>query len=268
MALRPEDEATLAICAPLLRKLKPPEGPFDPGKAWKHQYGLYSLNNPANRAPVGQVTLEHFPKSTDTSELSAVYDKTVQRQLHQIEETRCVYRFAAGLADPVSWNVKTSLTGSDAPAGLDGEKSFEVRGGRLACKTQNGARETAVAHPLTLLWLVYETVQRLSKIPDARFDFTLVDGGDKIKPGAHLALRSLAGLMLGQRSEGADVLYRKLERGAIYHPTLGKGGDEPGFPMRAWELTGRDLLPTTLWTDAQGRLLFAVSAMELLLWQT
>jgi hypothetical protein len=89
--------------------------------------------------------------------------------------------------------------------------------------------------------------------------FSLIEHGDKVKPGITLSYRTSLTAGFGAAADGERVL-RALERGTIYHPTL---GEPPGGTLLSgYEMKGPGILPTVFWTDERGLLLLVIAGME------
>lgn len=230
-AVKPEEEFSLAIIAAVLADYSVPAATPDPAARWTSVYSQYSVGNPQKVGQCGTVTIAHTPGPV--SRLAVVYEHSwhVKRK----ETTGIRFGWSGSLSVPTAWEIESSGNdGVNELAGLAGKKSAVIRGNTLVMTTANGAHEYPAPAPATINWLMFDVIPRFGGKRIEPVRFTLIDRGDKVKPGITLSWRKSINVAVGE----ADLA------------------------LRAYEMKGAGILPTVFWTDERGLLLFVVSGME------
>ena len=230
-AVKPEDEFSLDIIAAALADYSVPAAIPDSTARWKRVYSQYSLHNPKMAGSVGTVTITHTPGSV--SKLAVVYEHCWL--VKHKETTGIRFGWSGSLSVPTAWEIESAaIADGKELAGLTGKKSAVIRGNTLVMTTANGAHEYSAPAPATINWLLFDVIPRFGGKHIEPVRFTLIDRGDKVKPGITLSWRKSVNVAVGK----ADLA------------------------LRAYEMKGAGILPTVFWTDERGLLLFVVSGME------
>jgi len=228
--VKPENEFSLDIIAAILANYRVPAGKPETGGKWKRVYSQHSMLNPASLNSSGTVTIEHAPGN-----LSVSYNRILAQGLQFKERTGIRFEWSGKLSIPTAWDIESSVvSGGKILDGLSGKKSAIIRDNILVMKTANSTREYPALAPATMNWLLFDTMPRFGGKSIEPVRFTLIDHGDKVKPGITLSYRKKNMFMIGKTE----------------------------LALQAYEMKGRGILPTVFWTDERGLLLFVVSGME------
>jgi len=169
---------------------------------------------------------------------------------------------ADGLATPIRWQAQSCVHDTeDKPiedtrlqeTGEAGERGPRVKvGGKTA--------RVSVEGPFTFDWCLFEAVQRLPGEALEPLAFTLIDRlSREAKAEQRLAFRTAATVELGGKRVWREEK-QTLEAGAVYRPVPAREG-ATATALRAYNQTGRGILPVVYWVNEQGRLLFALSGL-------
>jgi len=117
------------------------------------------------------------------------------------------------------------------------KKSIRVQNGILTIDASSGQMTVPIRGDYTLNWALFDAVQRLPAESLDPIQFTLIDHFDQVKPNHTLSFRT-----------NTDVTIR-------------------GKPqtLRAYDQLGEGIVPWIWWVDQHGRLLVAVSGLEVYL---
>jgi len=258
------DHFPLAHFESVLDKFRPPAEAFDPTGAWVNAYDVWECSQGAGVyavvAAIGALRIERTPLGTDRARLQVRYRKRAAGGILRAEMTlECR---GDELATPIRWRAETVVhDAEDKPVedlrlretGEVGERGLRVRVGGMATRVP-------VAGPFTFGWSLLDAVQRLGGEGMQPLDFTLIDRlNHQVKPEQRLAFRADPTVELG----GTRVFREEkqpLEAGAVYRPVPVREGAVP-TGLRAYEQTGRGIVPIVYWVDGRGQLLFVLSGL-------
>lgn len=215
-----------------------PVGLFDPAGSWQHRYGVYSAAGKLSQ--VGELRLERQVQASGRVLLDMRYQKslsggrqTISAKIHLAADSP--------LSTPEDWSFVARVMGPEGRTieNTQIKKSIRVQEGVLKIDDASGQRIEPVRGNYTLNWALFDAIGRL---PAEIFDpirFTLVDHFDQVKPNHTLRFRA-----------STDVTIR-------------------GKPqtLRAYDQVGEGIVPWVWWVDQRGRLLAAVSGLEVYLLQ-
>jgi hypothetical protein len=213
-----------------------PEGPFDPAGSWQHRYGVYSVAGRLSR--VGELRLDRQVKANGRVLLDMQYQKslsggrqTISAKIHLAADSP--------LSTPENWSFVARVLDTEGRM-IDNtqiKKSIRVQNEVLTIDDACGQEAVPLRGDYTLNWALFDAIGRL---PAESFDpirFTLIDHFDQVKPNHTLSFRT-----------STDVTIR-------------------GKPqtLRAYDQLGEGIVPWVWWVDQRGRLLAAVSGLEVYL---
>jgi len=233
LIVKHEDEFSLDIIAAVLANYRVPAGKPGTGGKWKRVYSHYSMVDPRTTTPGGSVTLAHKPGNV--SELAVAYERKLAQGAQYTETTGIRFEWSGKLCIPTAWEIESSVVShGKAPDGISGKKSARIRDNTLSMKTPDGVHDYAAPAPSTINWLLFDAVPRFEGKRIEPVRFTLIDHGDKVKPGITLSYRKSVKVLIGKTE----------------------------LELQTYEMKGRGILPTVFWMDERGLLLFVVSGME------
>jgi len=239
--MQPDPNASLAkypllSILPVLRKFKPPAGPFDPAGAWRQAWGVYTLGGrTASAGRVGRLTIRR-----QVAGPALRLDVTYVRQMTggREEVTGTLEGPAdAPLATPDRWTFRFRVLDerNQTVPYTDITRKAVRNGDHITLSDPTGKRRLDVPAPYTVNWCLFDTVQHLPGADTKPLAFTLIDHVDQVKPETTLAFRKAMDVQVA----GGQVLR-----------------------TRAYEQLGRGNVPWVYWTDEAGRLLWVVAGLE------
>lgn len=213
-----------------------PDGPFDPAGSWQQTYGVYSVAGRLSR--VGELRLERQVKSNGRVLLDMQYHKSLS-QGKQTISAKIHFAADSPLSRPDHWSFVARVLDADGRLieNTQIKKSIRTQDGVLAIDDPFGQETVPVRGDYTLNWALFDAVQRL---PTETFDpicFTLIDHFDQVKPNHMLSFRTSIDVTIRGKSQ-------------ILH---------------AYDQLGEGIVPWVWWVDQHGRLLAAVSGLEVYL---
>jgi len=252
------DHFPLAHFERALDGFQPPTEAFDPLGAWVNAYHIWECSQ-GNRK-IGALRIERTPLSARRAKLAVRYRKMAAAGILRAEMS--VECKADGLATPIRWQAQSCVHDTeDKPiedtrlqeTGEAGERGPRVKvGGKTA--------RVSVEGPFTFDWCLFEAVQRLPGEALEPLAFTLIDRlSREAKAEQRLAFRTAATVELGGKRVWREEK-QTLEAGAVYRPVPAREG-ATATALRAYNQTGRGILPVVYWVNEQGRLLFALSGL-------
>jgi hypothetical protein len=213
-----------------------PEGPFNPAGSWQQRYGVYSVAGRLSR--VGELRLDRQVKANGRVLLDMQYQKslsggrqTISAKIHLPADST--------LSTPENWSFVARVLDAEGRL-IDNaqiKKSIRVQNGILTIDDASGQKTTPITGDYTLNWAVFDAIGRLPAEPFDPIRFTLIDHFDQVKPNHTMSFRT-----------STDVTIR-------------------GKPqtLRAYDQLGEGIVPCVWWADRHGRLLAAVSGLEVYL---
>lgn len=264
-AAAPSDVFTLNLIAPVLEAFDAPDPASPPGDAWTHRYGIYTLAGGGNR--IGTLALEREPSSEAQFRLRVRTAAQQAAGARHVVEGEYVCR-ADATATPVSWRYAcrtTSPEGEPIPD-LAIQREGRLVDGVMEIATPAEPRRRTMASPrVAANWPLFEAVQRLPRRPFHPLRFDLIDHFDQPKPGHALTYAGEVLVRLGVRRTIRETV-TLLERGAVRTASWDSIGGEDAV-LHRFAQHGGGVVPWVYWTDAGGRLLFAVSGIEAYVWE-
>ena len=252
------DHFPLAHIERALEGFQPPTEAFDPAGAWANAYDIWECSQ-GNRK-LGALRIEHTPLDERRGKLEVRYRKVAAGGILRAEMSlECK---TDGLATPIRWQAQSCVHDTeDKPiedtrlqeTGEAGERALRVKVGETPVRIPVGG-------PFTFGWCLFEAVQRLDGERMQPREFTLIDRlNHQVKPDQRLAFRTGATVELGGKRVWREEK-QPLEVGAVYRPVPAREG-ATATALRAYNQTGRGIVPTVYWVDERGRLLFALSGL-------
>ncbi len=223
-----------SVLADRLAGWLPPEGPFAPAGAWKLTYERHALipapgGQPAG-GPAGALTIEQAPEAGGPRVQVAEAVVSGATTVTTLADYRCA---ADPLLTPRRWDLDIRWE-SRMPlvpvAGLDQKRSGRVEGGELIFTAAKERRRPAPQR-WTAAWLLFAVLPRLPFAAGTALAFDLFEEGELHKPDQQLAYA-------GEHS--VELSGKKLA-------------------LQVFEQSGRGVLPTRWWLDAQHRVVLAAS---------
>ncbi len=213
-----------------------PEGPFDPSGSWQQRYGVYSAAGRLSR--VGELRLDRQVKSSGRVLLDMQYQKSLSGG-RQMISAKIHLAADSPLSTPEDWSFVARVLDTEGRV-IDNtqiKKSIRVQNGILTIDASSGQMTVPIRGDYTLNWALFDAVQRLPAESLDPIQFTLIDHFDQVKPNHTLSFRT-----------NTDVTIR-------------------GKPqtLRAYDQLGEGIVPWIWWVDQHGRLLVAVSGLEVYL---
>jgi hypothetical protein len=117
------------------------------------------------------------------------------------------------------------------------KKSIHMRDGVLTIDDASGQKTTPIRGDYTLNWALFDAVQRQPAEAFEPIRFTLIDHFDQVKPNHTLSFRTSTDVTIHGKAQ----------------------------TLRAYDQLGEGIVPWVWWVDRQGRLLAAVSGLEIYL---
>jgi len=213
-----------------------PEGPFDPAGSWQQRYGVYSVAGRISR--VGELRLDRQVKASGRVLLDMQYQKslsggrqTISAKIHLAADSP--------LSTPDDWSFVARVLDTEGRL-IDNtqiKKSIRMQDGVLTIDDATGQNTVRITGHYTLNWALFDAIGRLPAGAFEPIHFTLIDHFDQVKPNHTLLFRT-----------STDVTIR-------------------GKPqtLRAYDQLGEGIVPWVWWLDQHGRLLAAVSGLEVYL---
>lgn len=252
------DHFPLAHFERALDGFQPPTEAFDPQGAWVNAYDVWECSQGSRK--IGVVRIERTPLEARRARLDVGFRKGAAGGVLRAEMSfECR---TDTLATPIRWQAQTAVHDPQDAAIEDTRLSETGEVGERALRVKVGG--TVVQTPLpelfTVDWSLFDAVQRLPGEALEPLAFTLVDRlNQQMKPGQRLAFRSAPTIELGGKRIWREEK-RTLERGAVYRPVSAREGATV-TRLRAYDQTGRGLVPIVYWVDERGRLLFVLSGL-------
>lgn len=221
-----------ALISQAFRRLKPPEGPFDPDGSWSHVYHDISSFN--LKQVQGEVALQH--RAGGPLRIESFRTCPDGYRYYTIAELACS---DDSWHTPTSWRVESKVARTaDAPAYLHSglTKRAEVTDGVLTLQAGEARRRMPLSGPHTCKWCLLDAVGRLSTRGTQQAEFTLMDEYDTPCPGQTLAFGGK-------------------------HKTETRSGV---IEVCCYQHTGTGSMPGVFYVDGAGRVLFYLAGMELL----
>lgn len=258
------DDFSLEFISARLTNFQIPDGAFDPNGDWQLDYGVYTFSaqsqKPTPGGLVGRMALTRKAVAENEAELTLDYEKagpgTVQKVAGKI---RCK---TDALSTPIRWEYSAQVVDSQGKPYENSiiSKRAEAANGRIEIADSHSTRRISLNSPFTVNWAVWDAVMRMPREPAGPISFTMLDHFDQLKRGQTLAFRKSAVLTLGQRRVKEQV-WQELEKGRIRQTRWATTGGRE-VTLHAFQQLGEGIVPWVYWTDDQGRLLFAVSGLE------
>ncbi|MBM3476481.1 MAG: hypothetical protein FJX75_24680 [Armatimonadetes bacterium] len=252
------DHFPLAHFERALDGFQPPAEAFDPQGAWVNAYDIWECSQ-GNRK-IGALRIERTPLDARWARLAVRYRKLAAGGILRAEAS--IECKADDLATPIRWQAQSCVhDAEDKPiedtrleeTGEAGERALRVKVGEKAIRIP-------AERPFTFDWCLFEAVQRLPGEALEPLEFTLIDRlGREAKPEQRLAFRTAATVELGGKRVWREEKH-PLEAGAVYRPVPAREG-ATATALRAYNQTGRGIVPIVYWVNEQGRLLFALSGL-------
>lgn len=223
--------------APLVEGYMLPAGAFNPSGGWSHTYRIFTLAS-SRLTSQGTLALRRVPKSGGESELDIRIERPTLSGFSHF--THAVMSCMGNeLATPLRWRVTTKIAQGEAERGyLFSEMTKEVRfhEGALVFTCGTMVERVAVAGLHTCRYNLLESLQRIVPEQFSGVGFSCMDEMDEPTPGHRLTYRETVPVALGNGT----------------------------VPLRLFHHTGSGLVPAEYWVGPQGRLLFFVSGIEVL----
>lgn len=226
-----DQEFTLNLIASALKGHSPTLVAHDPRGAWDLSYKICSLAGDC--AEIGSLDICRRPNEGGVN-------FTITHRQHLIagsryQQTAEVTTDSSDTPNPLKWSWRAlALDAQQAPVPLTAiEKSAEADAEGYTVRVGDSQRRHLLGAPRTLLWLVFDAVQRMPRGGEP-VRFSLIDDYDQPR-GVHLLCFS----------HTADIVFTN--------------GTQT---LHAYDLTGPGSVPWVFWVDDTGRLLFAVTGIE------
>jgi len=252
------DPFPLAHFERALEGFQPPTEAFDPQGAWVNAYDVWECSQGSRK--IGALRIERTLLDAHRAVLGLRFRKGAAGGILRAEMTLDCRTDA--LATPLRWQAETAVHDPQdaliadtrlSETGEVGERALRVKIGPLPVRIP-------VEGPCTFAGCLFDAVQRLPGEAMGPLEFTLIDRlNHQVKPGQRLAFRAAPTVELGGKRVWREEK-QTLERGAVYRPVPAREGARD-TKLRAYEQTGRGVVPTVYWVDARGRLLFALSGL-------
>jgi hypothetical protein len=252
------DHFPLAHFERALQNFQPPGGPFDPAGAWVNAYDIWECSQ--GYAKLGAVRIERTPLAGGGAKLDVKFRKLGKGGSMRL--TMSVECQGDALATPLRWQMENVVhDGQDAPLEATRiQETGEIVGGELRLTTGRATTRTAVPGAVALDWCLFDAVQRLPGPALEPVAFTLVSRlSCQVKPGQRLSFRSAPTVELGGKRVWREEP-QELERGTVYRPVAGREG-AVASKLRAYDQTGRGIVPVVYWVDESGRLLLVLAGL-------
>jgi len=223
----------LNTIGPAVDKILLSDAAFDPTGNWTHGYGVYST--PRGAARVGELRLQRRAGPGQRVTLDFQYEKTHTGGKQQIA-AKIHFPAKSPLSAPAEWSFQAHVL-DNAGRVIEStriRKSIAVADGTLVVNDPTGAKRTPLDGEYALSWALFDAVGRLPSQAFAPLCFTLIDHFDQVKPGHSLSYRT--------KTEATI-------RGAKHR-------------LRAYDQLGRGVVPWVWWVDTPGRVVAAVSGIE------
>ena len=217
-------------------RIAPPVGPFEAAGDWQQRWGVYSTAAKPSR--VGALAVRRSVASGGRGLLDMRYEKLLSGG-RQTVAAKIHLRADSPLSTPDDWAFQVRVLDAENRTieSTQIRKSVRVEEGALIVEESGGRRRTADAGPFTLNWALFDAVGRLPRERFRPMAFTLIDHFDQVKPDHRLSFRTRAQIAIRGRR----------------------------VPLVAYDQVGRGAVPWVWWVDDQGRLLAAVSGLEVYL---
>jgi hypothetical protein len=262
------DHFPLAHFERALEGFQPPAEAFDPLGAWVNAYDIWECSQ-GNRK-IGALRIERTPLDGRRAKLAVRYRKLAAGGILRAEAS--IECRADALATPIRWQSQSCVHDPQdkpledtrlAETGEAGERALRVKVGEKAIRIP-------FEGPFTFDWCLFDAVQRLHEKWDggifqdvgknASVPFLLIDRlSREAKPDQRLAFRTDVTVELGGKRIWREEKHQ-LEAGVVYRPVPAREG-ATATVLRAYDQTGRGIVPIVYWVNEQGRLLFALSGL-------
>lgn len=227
----------LVKIAPLVSSYELPQSSFPQNGKRSQRYRIFSLAY-SELTPQGTILLEREPVSEEQCRLKIQVNRPAVSGFRHWTQAELLCRNDA-LSSPLSWTVSTKVAPHElAPAYLQSgmSKSATLEDGYIRYQCGPHHFREPVDRPVTCKYNLLDAVQRLPFEKTQRLEFLCLDEFDQV-----------GGL---QRLQ-----YRQTE-------TVGLGNGPER--LHSYQQTGFGQVPALYWTDSNGRLLFVVSGIEVL----
>jgi hypothetical protein len=258
------DDFSLEFISARLTNFRIPERVFNPHGDWSLSYGVYTFTSmrqgPTPGGLVGRMTLARKVVGENEADLTLDYEKdgrgTIQKVAGRI---RCK---TDALSTPSRWEYSAEVVDSQGKPYENSKiaKRGRAGDGRIEIVDDCSTRRLAINGPFTINWAVWDAVMRMPHESAEPLRFTMLDHFDQLKYRQTLAFRKSANVTLGQRRVKEQV-WQELEKGRVRQTRWAMTGGRD-VTLHAFEQLGEGIVPWIYWTDDQGRLLFAVSGLE------
>lgn len=252
------DHFALAHFERALQGFRPPAADFDPAGAWVNCYDIWECSQ--GTAKLGAMRIERTPLENGRVKLDVTFRKTAKAGTMRAQMS--VECLADELSTPVRWQGQTVSHDAGGVAIEDTliRETGELVDGQLLVSIGQTTTRTPVGGPVALDWCLFDAVQRLPGETLGPLSFTLVDRlSHQVKPDQRLTFRSAPTVELGGRRVWREEK-QELERGTVYRPVPAREGAVP-VALRAYDQTGRGIVPIVYWVDESGRLLLVLSGL-------
>ena len=221
----------------VLKKYRPPAGPFDPAGSWEHAYGVYTLAGRAVTARrVGVLRLRRRVDDGQDVVLKVEYSKTLNGGSQEV--TASLHgRAGSTLSTPARWSFQTRLldaAGKVIP-GTRLSRSAVFRDGVVTIKDAVETRTISVGGAYTVNWSLFDAIQRLGGERARPIEFTIIDHFDQPKGNQRLSFRKRMDVTVAGGRTIRTLAYEQLGDGNV---------------------------PWVYWLDERDRLLFIVAGLE------
>jgi hypothetical protein len=259
-----EDHFSLSFISARLINFRIPEGPFDPGGDWQLDYGVYTFTSqsrqPVPGGLVGRMRLARKAAGEGEATLKLDYEKNAPGVLQKVAaEIRCKTDV---LSTPIWWNYSARVVNGEGKPYENSvvAKRAEAADGRIEIVDDRSRQRIAVNGPFSVNWALWDAVMRMPREPGEPVRFTMLDHFDQLKHRQTLAYRKSVVVALGQRRFKQQTS-KELEKGRIQQTRWATTGGREVI-LHGFEQLGEGIVPWVYWVDDQGRLLFAVSGLE------
>lgn len=258
----PEEVFPLNCARHVLARYTDPTTDFEPAGAWRSTYGVYTLAGNGGR--VGQLALTRRPLDADGFRLTLDYAKdgagdTVQKVEAEIDCQR------DALATPRRWTFRSELLDAAGVclAGSRLEKSATINGKQIRIEDAAGVESVALPGAWTVNWALFEAVGRLPREPFPALRFTMLDHFDQVKRNQVIAFRSQEQVLWGQHT-AMEQRVVELDKGRIHQNVRALVGGQT-VALFGYQQLGDGIVPWVYWVNRQGRLVVAISGLEMYL---
>lgn len=258
------NDFSLEFISGRLANFRIPADAFDPRGDWQLNYGVYTFasqsKQPLSGGLVGRMTLTRKALEENEADLTLDYEKDGPGTVQKVAGTiRCK---ADALSTPRRWEYSAEVVNGQGEPYKNSTiaKRAQASDGRIEIADDYSTRRLAINGPFTINWAVWDAVMRMPRELGEPLRFTMLDHFDQLKHRQTLAFRKSAEVTLGQRRV-REASWQELDRGRIRQTRWAmKGGQD--VTLHAFEHLGEGIVPWIYWTDDQGRLLIAVSGLE------